>query len=120
MPLDIPFTNESITQWILFQRAEYSQDYVLFATKYWYCDEISCVLVPRNRMWFDAAVPHFVKTWETIVRERIEGYEHRAAKKKTITVTTTDACGNHIIHNLPTNGGICLIKLDENGLANSM
>jgi len=110
MPLDIPFTHDSITQWIQSQRAEFAEDYLLFATKYWYCDEISCVLVPRNRAWFAAAAPVFVDTWETIVRERVEGYEHRMAKKKTITVT--DACGNHIIHNMPAGGGICLIKLD--------
>uniref|UniRef100_A0A6C0KIE6 YqaJ viral recombinase domain-containing protein n=1 Tax=viral metagenome TaxID=1070528 RepID=A0A6C0KIE6_9ZZZZ len=114
MPLDTPFTQESITQWILSQRAEFAEDYVLFDTKYWYCDEISCVLVPRNRAWFAEAVPVFVETWDTIVRERVEGYEHRMAKKK--TMIATDACGNHIIHNMPASGGICLIKLDENGL----
>jgi len=114
MPLDTPFTHDSITQWIQTQRAEYAEEFVLFDTKYWYCDEISCVLVPRNRAWFAAAVPVFVNTWDTILRERVEGYEHRAAKKKTIL--TMDACGNHIVHNIPASGGICLIKLDENGL----
>lgn len=115
MPLDIPFTQDTITQWIQMQRTDYADEFVLFDTKYWYCDEISCVLVPRNRAWFAQAVSVFVNTWETIVRERIEGYEHRAAKKK--TMITTDACGNHIVHNIPAGGGICLIKLDENGQA---
>lgn len=100
MPLSIPFTHESITQWIQSQRTELAEDFVLFDTKYWYCDEISCVVVPRNRQWFVEAVPKFIETWQIILRERIEGYEHRGAKKKTAI----------------SSGGFCLIKLDENGM----
>ena len=49
---------------------------------YWCLDEHSCVLVPRNKIWFDNALPQFKKTWETILYEREHGYDHRKAKKR--------------------------------------
>ena len=49
---------------------------------YWYLNDVSCVLVPRNRKWFAAALPCFRKIWKIIERERIKGYSHRAPKKK--------------------------------------
>ena len=48
---------------------------------YWYLDEFSCVLVKRNRLWFQSAVPMILDTWKTITYERIHGYEHRSVKK---------------------------------------
>ena len=44
--------------------------------------DVSCVLVPRNKEWFAAALPCFRKIWKIIERERINGYSHRAPKKK--------------------------------------
>lgn len=49
---------------------------------YWKLDEISCVLVVRNKEWFTAAKPKFQEVWNTIEKERKSGYEHRAPKKK--------------------------------------
>ena len=88
---------------------------VLFRTLYWYLDEYSCVLVPRNRFWFEAALPKIKSVWDTIVKERTEGYEHRAPKKKALknTIVTADGSGNtYQIENLNFNKSICLVKLD--------
>jgi hypothetical protein len=88
---------------------------VLFRTLYWYLDEYSCVLVPRNRFWFEAALPKIKSVWDTIVKERTEGYEHRAPKKKALknTIVTADTSGNtYQIENLNFNKSICLVKLD--------
>jgi putative phage-type endonuclease len=52
-------------------------------TIYWYLDQYSCVLVRRNRLWFQEAVPVLQKLWETVEEERKSGYEHRAPKRKT-------------------------------------
>jgi putative phage-type endonuclease len=56
-------------------------------TIYWYLDQYSCVLVRRNRLWFECAVPVLQQVWETIENERRTGYEHRApAKRKTASI----------------------------------
>jgi hypothetical protein len=49
---------------------------------YWRLDEESCVLVTRNKKWFNAVLPEFKKVWDTILKERKEGYEHRKPKKR--------------------------------------
>ena len=51
-------------------------------TIYWHLEQVSCVLVPRNELWFKGALPKFEKIWETIERERVEGYDHRAPKSR--------------------------------------
>ena len=49
---------------------------------YWYLDDYSCVTVPRNKKWFNTVLPKFENIWNTIVKERKEGYEHRKPSKK--------------------------------------
>jgi len=49
---------------------------------FWKLDEVSVVLVVRNRRWFNAALPIFQSTWETILMERESGYQHRAPNKR--------------------------------------
>jgi putative phage-type endonuclease len=51
-------------------------------TIYWYLDQYSCVLVRRNRLWFEEAVPILQQVWDTIEKERESGYEHRAPMKR--------------------------------------
>jgi hypothetical protein len=123
MPLNVDITQ--VADWIRAKRAELQEEYVLYRTDYWYLDQISCVLVQRNREWFNAVVPRFIDIWETIEKERVSGYSHRAAVKKTksatekLAVDATTGGGNtsQFIRNIQTSstGGICLIKLDEAG-----
>jgi putative phage-type endonuclease len=113
MPLDVEFSKNSVDEWIRCKREEHREEFVLFRTIYWYLDEISCVLVERNRPWFNAALPVFSKAWETIQFEREHGYEHRASNKKKKVVV--DLNGDvHTIQNMPIGSGrgICLIKMD--------
>tara|TARA_B100000963_G_scaffold325320_1_gene311477 strand:+ start:31 stop:882 length:852 start_codon:yes stop_codon:yes gene_type:complete len=49
---------------------------------YWYLDDYSCVLVPRNKKWFNKIQPKLKNIWNTIEKERNEGYEHRKPKSK--------------------------------------
>ena len=51
-------------------------------TIYWYLDELSCVLVLRNKKWFSWAIDEIRATWDIIAKERVEGYCHRAPKKR--------------------------------------
>ena len=49
---------------------------------YWYLDKYSCVLVFRNRKWFDIAIKQINEVWNTILKERVTGYEHRAPNRR--------------------------------------
>jgi len=90
-PLSIVLTIEdskkNVLEWIETAKQEAGEEWILFEINYWYLDEYSCVLVRRNKKWFEAALPHIQSLWETILRERVEGYEHRAPKKKPIKNT---------------------------------
>jgi putative phage-type endonuclease len=118
MPLFVELTTESINDWIAQQKIEQkSNDLVLFSTIYWYLEEISCVLIPRNRQWFSAALPKIDAVWQTILRERVDGYEHRASKKRIqkINVTSDNASKSYVIKNMPPTNSICLIRMDCEG-----
>jgi putative phage-type endonuclease len=76
-------------------------------TIYWYLDEYSCVLVRRNRLWFEEAVKVLARVWAMIEEERETGYEHRAPVKR-----RAGACET------PTGTELKIIKL-ESALSNS-
>ena len=63
-------------------------------TIYWYLDEYSCVLVKRNRLWFEEAVKVLQNVWATIEEERQTGYEHRAPKRKTTSAAAAQHSGS--------------------------
>lgn len=48
---------------------------------YWYLEDYSCILVPRNKLWFQAALPQLQNLWNTVLTERNTGYDHRKPKK---------------------------------------
>ena len=48
---------------------------------YWKLNQISCVLVLRNKFWFNAAKPILQDIWGIIEKEKISGYNHRAPKR---------------------------------------
>jgi hypothetical protein len=115
MPLNIPIDETSIRDWTETTRQSAREHgFVLLTTIYWYLNEFSCVLIERNRKWFAAAVSQIQDVWNTILLERENGYEHRAAKKRIpkIVIQTNDISGAHIIQNMPDNKKVCLVKLD--------
>jgi putative phage-type endonuclease len=72
---------DAVEKWVQSKKDQYP-DFVLFNGVYWGLDQYSCVLVKRNRAWFQAAIPQIEKVWRIIERERITGCEHRAPKKR--------------------------------------
>lgn len=61
---------------------------------YWRLDEVSCVLIHRNRYWFNSIIKEVEELWNTILYDRVNGYEHRKpgrgqGKKKVINDVTT-------------------------------
>jgi putative phage-type endonuclease len=61
---------------------------------YWKLDIFSCVLIMRNRKWFEDNICQIEKVWKIIEEERITGYEHRAPVKrvKKEIVVVKDGC----------------------------
>jgi putative phage-type endonuclease len=48
---------------------------------YWKIEQVSCILVLRNKEWFKKSKDQIKKIWEIIEKERIDGCLHRAPKK---------------------------------------
>lgn len=72
---------------------------------YWKLEEVSCVLVKRNKQWFNDNVQEFVNIWKIIEKERKEGFNHRAPvrkNKKEITDT-----------NIPAKPSVCLLQFNK-------
>ena len=114
MPLDLQISTEA---WIANTKEEVRDKLILYTTTYWYLDEFSCILVKRNKLWFSAALPIILDTWDTIVRERESGYEHRAAKKRANTticqINPDNTNSSYVISNLKLSTNVCLVKLDH-------
>jgi hypothetical protein len=108
MPLDLPLDRAAIDAWIAHTREEHAAEYTLFQTLYWYLDEMSVVLVRRNRPWFAAALPILARAWSTIEHERIHGYEHRAPKRREPAATAIASTNGSVFGR-----GLCVIKLDS-------
>lgn len=49
---------------------------------YWRLDQLSCVLVQRNQLWFQAAMPVLDDLWQTIQHDKVHGYAHRLPNKR--------------------------------------
>jgi hypothetical protein len=79
MPLSITDSEE----WIEKTSEELRDSHVLYEKNYWYLDEISCVQVERNAVWFHGAIPTILLNWDIVLKERKEGFEHRAPKSRT-------------------------------------
>jgi putative phage-type endonuclease len=86
MPLTVPVTDKvQIDEWINTTVEELKNTHILQKPIYWYLDEFSCILVKRNKKWFQKALPKIEETWKIIEKEKLEGFEHRIPKKKNKT-----------------------------------
>ena len=92
MPLSITDSEE----WIEKTSEELRDSHVLYEKNYWYLDEISCVQVERNAVWFHGAIPTILLNWDIVLKERKEGFEHRAPKSRTNKKTDTIEYSSHI------------------------
>jgi putative phage-type endonuclease len=59
-----------------------NNDKLWVSNNYWYLKTVSCVLIPRNREWFNCVVGEFEDLWNTILYDRIHGYDHRKPNKR--------------------------------------
>jgi len=91
-----------------FQSPQY--DYTFMKYIYWKLDYMSCVLVPRNRVWFEANIGDLEEIWATIKRERVTGYEHRAPNKKMKKDSGMDISNFCTNLNLQLDSNKCLLQ----------
>lgn len=77
-PLDQPDLNLADWQDEIMEK---NKDITWSKNIYWKLDQVSCVLVLRNKFWFAAAIPYLEEIWGIIQKEKVTGYEHRAPKK---------------------------------------
>tara|TARA_B100001063_G_scaffold196945_1_gene189017 strand:- start:11537 stop:13060 length:1524 start_codon:yes stop_codon:yes gene_type:complete len=70
---------------------------------YWKLEIKSCILVLRNKLWFKSAIVKIEETWNIIEKERIEGCEHRAPKKK---INKSENMFNECLINMDIDGNI--------------
>jgi hypothetical protein len=68
---------------------ERNQAHMWMKTIHWRLEKMSCVLVLRNRMWFQHAIPVLADVWQTVETERANplDQEHRAPKRRLNTAT---------------------------------
>jgi len=57
-------------------------NYTWIKNIYWKLEEFSCVLVQRNRVWFDYNIVELKQLWECIEHDRVHGFTHRAPTKR--------------------------------------
>jgi putative phage-type endonuclease len=88
---------------IINKAREDNENFYLLGVSYWYLDEFSCVLVKRNELWFKKSLSEIENVWNIIEKERIDGYEHRASKKRRPSIDKTEKVG-------------CLIELNEDSM----
>lgn len=74
-------TLEECQNWEMSKMEEHSA-LTWMKTLYWKLNEMSCVLVLRNELWFRAATPLLNNIWQTIQHEKVNGYDHRAPNKR--------------------------------------
>jgi len=126
MPLSVMIDREFVDEWVENTQQQMSSTsgggLSLFSISYWYLDCFSCVLIERNKRWFEAALPTIKKTWDVIITERENGeYEKRATNttKPKVTVSQPDAdaaaavSNSYVIRNMPAAKSVCLVKLSH-------
>lgn len=116
IPIKFEKTQKNIEKWIETTKNELKETHILYEIKFWYLEELSCVLIKRNREWFLKAIIEIENVWNIINKEKKMGFEHRAIKK--IKSNSKDynevyVSSDHVIHNLPIYNGVCLIKLEN-------
>ncbi len=108
MPLDL-WTQEDVANWEEQMVHKYESEpynYTFMKFIYWRLEKISCVLVLRNKDWFNKNVGQLEKVWNIIEQERVTGYQHRAPVKR----EKKDQPNNPYIDS-KKNSDVCFLKV---------
>jgi hypothetical protein len=78
-----PPTNLNFEELELWEQTQLENtDLMWIRNVYWKLEILSCVLVCRNKQWFNEAVKKIGEVWSIIETERVSGYQHRAPNKR--------------------------------------
>ena len=89
-----PLNTTDYLQWEELMMAKHVND-IWVKHIYWRLDQMSCILVLRNKFWFNYAVPILNALWATIEHEKVHGYQHRSPNKKIkLDAKTTSIMGS--------------------------
>ena len=80
-PLNIMLNKESALFWEDSVMQEFAE-LTWVKNIYWRLDQLSCVLVKRNRLWFTSALPVLEKLWIDIQHDKVHGFSHRLPQKR--------------------------------------
>lgn len=116
-PLGLDAYDESI--WIQTQQELCVDTHLLYTTQYWYLDEFSCTEVERNMVWFQSVIPHIQSSWETVKKEREEGYSHRAPQSRDKPATVVPNPANPVPSTMGHPMHIQVVKLDSDQSSNA-
>lgn len=109
MPINITSKTECY-KWQDMIMNEYEQKNIHWSfNSYWYLQEVSCILVERNRQWFNAVLPNILDFWNQVLLKRKELKEsgqmtmHKPQKNKKIQMSNAKQSditnkNNKIIH----------------------
>lgn len=113
-PLNI-ITQDEIMKWEeenldLFQSSLHKMTWI--RNIYWKLEKLSCVLVLRDKKWFQEHITQMGDVWKIIEKERITGCQHRAPNKKNKGIVVKKQS-----HPIPDFQG-CFINLKKTGVDN--
>jgi putative phage-type endonuclease len=80
-PLNMDFTEKWQEENMEYQE---KKGYIWIKNIYWKLQKYSCVLVIRNKCWFNSAIVQLENIWNIIIKERESGYDHRKSKPRKI------------------------------------
>lgn len=95
---------------------QFSNQNILKNTLYWKLEEISCVVIPRNKEWFESVLPKISEIWNKIeeARSTPEGYKKYAPKRRAPTGPQMELIRSFFVSLLPGEE-----KVEENELLES-
>lgn len=108
-PHDIEEWHENIVDYYQYN-PEFNYTYM--KTIYWKLEQLSCVLVCRNRQWFKDNISVLAEIWSIIEKERDSGYEHRAPNRKPKKETIPKPSGGCLLQFNKETGKITVVKKD--------
>ena len=87
--------HENETEYIKWEEEtmEKNLDKTWIKTIYWRAETVSCVLVQRNRLWFELNIGELKNIWAIIEKERVDGFEHRSPNKRVKKEDSTSGMG---------------------------
>jgi len=88
-----------------YQNAPYN--YIWIKNLYWVLEEWSCVLIQRNRKWFQDNVGQLEQIWNIIEEERQTGFDHRKPKPRNLTTSNKQHLKDVCFLNFPLTLPFC-------------